>query len=217
MKKHIIISVLVLLMVGQIWAEAKKKQEILFPKREYIKKQSILFFKQVNLGQPLISKVEFFARSNAYLSAYMAFSPIIAKSNYFKKILTPFAENNRDLIEKFAELKKKLAIESYAYDLKNLGCGKVTFFLLILHTLVEDNIANKLSGDMAFRLWNIILRLTQTTYKEKEKSIQNAALLTLSSHLIFFKKSNKWLKKAKKILKKQKAGNKVPPEFSGIF
>jgi hypothetical protein len=217
MRKYTIIFILVLMLLGQMVTEAKKKQEILFPKREYVKKQSLLFFKQVNLNHPFISKVEFFARSNAYLSAYIAFSPFVAKSIYFKKILPPFVQKNKTLIDKFEQLKKKLTIETHTYDMKNFQAGKLTYYLLILHTLVQDNSENKLSGDMAFRLWNILLRLTKVTFKEKENSIENAALLSVASHLNFFKKSKKWLKKAKKILKKQKPGNTVPQEMLSIF
>ena len=179
-----------------------KDDEVLFPRREYVKRQSELFFKQVSLNQPLVEKVAFFANSNAYLSAYMAFSPYLEKQAFFKKLFSEFEMKKKERIKQFKESQKSLTIENYPQFLKKMGCGKTTLALTILYSLVVEYRGNSLSGDTAFRLWNVFLKLTEAAFEEKEKLLDNAALLTMASHLVFFKKVKKWQKQSQKILKK---------------
>ncbi len=197
-----IIIVLFALLICQPGLAAKKEKEVLFPRREFIKKYSRRFFKKVNLTQPLVAKVDFFARSNAYLSAYLAFAPFLDKHPYLKKILPHFEAVNKIEIEQFDHYKKEIGILNFMNYQEKLKAGKLTFYLSVLYTLVNDYHGNELSGDMAFRMWNILLNLTESAYKDKHKTAENAALLTVSSYFIFFKKHKKWLKRAKKILKK---------------
>ncbi|MCP5047518.1 MAG: hypothetical protein GY940_10125 [bacterium] len=200
-KKQVIITLIVLLVFHAV-VIGKKKKEILFPRREYIKKQSRLFFKQMNMNHPLVEKVDFFARSKAYLSAYLAFSPFLVKHPFLKKILPWFEGEHKPLIEKFSQYKRDISIGNYPGYLELLKITKLQLYLLSLHMLVNDYQTNMLSGDSAFKLWNIMLKLSKSTYKDKNKTVENAALLKLSSHFIFFKKYKKWQKKAAKILKK---------------
>jgi hypothetical protein len=203
--RQIITLMLVLLLAAQcLPAAKKKKKEVLFPKREYVKRHSEVFFKSVSLTSPVVAKVEFFAKSQAYLSAYMAFSPYIAKHAYLKKLLPRFEKDNKEAIELFNGYKKQIKIENRAHYIAKLKITRLKLYLLLLYTLDKDYQGNALSGDDCFRYWNILLMLTKKAYKDKSKSTGNAALLTVSSHLVFFKKHKKWQKKAKKILKKTK-------------
>lgn len=181
---------------------AKKKKQILFPKREYVKRHSRLFFKEVSLTLPVISKVDFFARSEAYPSAYLQLSVYLSKHSYSKTLLPQFAKDHAPLIEAFGSLKKEMKPEQFTEMQEKLKIGKVTFYLLVLHTLVNDHTLNRLSGGDAFKLWNVVLYMTQQSYKGKKKTVEDAAILTASARLIFFKKYKKWLKRAAKILKK---------------
>lgn len=205
MKKRkliIFISVLLLGAISGVHAHNQKKT-VLFPEREYIRKHSEVFFKKMNLKFPLISRVNFFVRSSAYRSAYINLSETITKNHFLKEILPRFRENNQSLIDTFNEkYKKDLAIESYGQQLQELNITKVKFHLLVVFTICNDYLNSKLSGTNAFKLWNILLKMTETAYKEKGNTTERAAVLSLSSHFVFFKKAKKWQKKARKILKK---------------
>lgn len=202
MRKAVVLFIMLALAApAGAWASGKKK-EILFPKREYVKRHSRLFFKEVSLTLPIISKVDFFARSEAYPSAYLQLSNYLSKHSFAKTLLPRFAENRASLIESFDTIKKELKLEQFTEMREKLKTGKVTFYLLVLHTLVNDHALNRLSGETAFKLWNVVLHMTQQSYKGKKKTVEDAAILTASARLIFFKKYKKWLKKAGKILKK---------------
>lgn len=206
MRKPIVFLIMVAIMliatVHTGASAARKKKQILFPQREYVKRQSRLFFKEVSLTQPIISKVDFFARSEAYPSAYLQLSVYLSKHRYSRTLLPRFAKDRGPLIGAFANLKKEMKLEQFAETQEKLKIGKVTFYLLILHTLVNDHNLNRLSGEDAFKLWNVVLHMTKQSYKGKNKTVEDAAILTASARLIFFKKYKKWLKKAGKILKK---------------
>jgi len=187
---------------GMLATAAAKKKEILFPQREYIKRHSRLFFKEVSLTLPIISKVDFFARSEAYSSAYLELSIYLSKHSYSKTLLPQFAESHGPLIEAFDTLKKEMTLEQYGETQVKLKTGKTAFYLLVLYTLVSDYNKSRLSGETAFKLWNVVLQMTLQSYRGKKKTVEDAAILTASARLICFKNYKKWLKKAAKILKK---------------
>lgn len=199
-----IAAVLCLVVLSTVFpAAAQKDKMVLFPEREYVKKHSELFFKKVNLGFPPLSRVEFFVKSETYPSAYINLSETITKNRYLEKILPWFGEQNYSLIETFNEkFKETLTIETYPQTLKQLNISNVKFLLLLVHTIYDDYHKSRLSGDNAFKLWNILLNSTETAYKEKDNPVERAAVLRLSSHFVFFKKAEKWKKKAQKLLKK---------------
>ena len=78
--------------VSQIYTYPRKKKEILFPGREYVKKHSEVFFKKVDTKHPVIAKVDFFTRSGAYLSAYLNLTIYVIKNNYLKEMLPLFGK-----------------------------------------------------------------------------------------------------------------------------
>jgi hypothetical protein len=204
MKKYkSIAAVLGLIMLGAAPIGAQKGKMVLFPEREYVRKHSEIFFKKVNLGFPPLSRVEFFVKSETYPSAYINLSEAITKNEYLQKILPRFGEQNYSLIESFnGQFKEALTIETYPQTLKKLNISEVKFHLLLVHTIYNDYHKSRLSGDNAFKLWNILLKLTETVYKEKGNPVERAAILSLSSHFAFFNKAEKWKKKARKLLKK---------------
>jgi hypothetical protein len=204
MKKYkSIAAVLGLVMLSFIPIGAQKDKMVLFPEREYVKRHSEIFFKKVNLGFPPLSRVEFFVKSETYPSAYINLSETISKNEYLQKILPRFAEQNYSLIEIFNnQFKGNLTIETYPQTLKKLNISEVKFHLLIVHTIYNDYHKSRLSGDNAFKLWNILLKSTETAYKAKGNPVEKAAILSLSSHFVFFNKTEKWKKKARKLLKK---------------
>jgi len=245
----VMVLVLALGSCQTLWSR-KEKNDVLFPRREYVRITSEAFFKHVNMSHPLIAKVDFFARSNAYLSAYLELALFLEKHPHINKILPAFAALNKDIsayIERFTELKQDISetnYRGYVLRLKNLngnlngalngdrpikinGDGinggingdrplkngaelkgdelkgdELKFYLTVLYTLVDDYRGNRLSGDFSFRMWNILLSLIETAYSAKEKTVENAAILTAASQFIFFKNHKKWKKRALKILKK---------------
>jgi hypothetical protein len=205
MKKKVILcwSVLVALMF-QIYLQAapRKQKEVLFPDREHVRAISKVFFKKVNLTLPAIEKVEFFTRTETYYSAYIHLTVFILKSRYYKGLLPRFAKNNVALIEKFNKFKHDLRVDNYDVFQEQLRVSNLTFYLLCLHALAKDYTTNKLSGNNAFKLWNLILYFTEKAQKVRKKNAGVAALLTVSSNMIFFKKYKKWEKMAAKILKR---------------
>lgn len=214
-----IAAVLCLVVLGSVFpAAAQKDKMVLFPEREYVKKHSEIFFKKVNLGFPLLSRVEFFVKSETYPSAYINLSETISKIEYLQKILPRFGEQNYSLIESFNDqFKETLTIETYPQTLKKLNISEVKFHLLLVHTIYDDYKKSRLSGDNAFKLWNILLKSTETAYKEKGNPVEKAAILSLSSHFVFFNKAEKWKKKAQKLLKKIPLSSINDPDASLIL
>jgi len=205
-RKAITIALCLFLVGIHAYGAAKKKKTVLFPEREYINKHSVLFFKKVNLSFPPISRVDFYVKSGTYRSAYINLTETVTKNQYLKEILPRFGEDNRSLIETFDEkYKKNLEIETYPQVLQQLKITHVKFHLLLVYTIINDYNTSSLSGKNAFKLWNILLKTTEKAYKEKGKTADRAAILSLSSHFVFFKKAKKWEKKARKIMKK------IPP------
>ena len=200
MKKRLVIIILILLQV-QIYTYSRKKSQVLFPEREYVKKHSQLFFKKVDTKHPVISKVDFFTRSRAYPSAYLYLTIYVTKNNYVKEMIPLFEKDNRLYIEKFNQHIQKLKIENYPGIREELKVNQLKFYLSVLYTLFSEYQNNKLSGNNAFKLWNILLAIIESAYKNRNKTVENAAILEFSSHFIFFKKHKKWQKKAGKILK----------------
>jgi hypothetical protein len=181
-----------------IFAYSRKKSEVLFPEREYVKKHSLVFFKKVNIEHPAIPRVAFFTRSDAYLSAYLYLTTYITKNAFFKEMLPSFQQENLQYIEAFNRNKQKLKIENYLDIQKELKMNNLKFYLSILYTLFTDHQKNKLSGNDAFKLWNILLAITESAYKGKPKTGENAEVLKISAHFVFFKKYKKWQKKGVK-------------------
>lgn len=221
-KKPAIQSIIVLLVVigltlPVLAGAQKKKKEILFPKREYVRRHSEIFFKAVSMNSPVVEKVVFFAKSEAYLSAYMAFSPYLIKHPWFRKLIPVFEAQNKELIQQFREHSKKINIENYGTYPGKLNADNLKIYLLVMHAIIRDYHENTLSGDAAFRYWNILFHLTQKAYKDKSKTPVNAAILTASSHLVFFKKHKKWQKKAGKILKKARKTKPLPQDIEQIL
>jgi hypothetical protein len=216
----LIIIILISLLV-QLYGLSRKKSEVLFPGREYVKKQSEVFFKKVDTKHPSITKVDFFTRSEAYLSAYLNLTIYVIKNNYLKEKLLLFEKENLPYIEKFNQYKQKLKIENYLGVRDELKVTHLKFYLLVLYTLFNDYQNNKLSGNNAFILWNILLAITESTYKSRNKTAENAAILEISSHFVFFKKHKKWQKKAKKMLRKidlkSAADKDVQAVFTGVM
>lgn len=195
------------------WPGDKKK--VLFPEREHMKKHSEIFFKEVNLTFPPISKVAFFVRTGTYNSAYINLTYFISKADFIKPIYPNFLEKNRELVETFNQTHKaKLTVRNYLEIQKKLNLEKapVKFYLLLLTTLLEDYQGNRLSGKNAFKTWYILLKLTESAYKQKEKTIERAAILKLSSRMVFFRRAEKWKKKSAKILKKLPPGTTKTPD-----
>jgi hypothetical protein len=220
MKKRKWIVCAVVLFIGLVTAHGQRfdKKGVLFPKREYIKKHSIKFFKNVNLTFPLISRVDFFVRSKAYRSAYINLSEVISKNRYLGEIMPRFEENNRELIDMFNEkYKKELRLEIYPLWLGEKKVSKIKFHLLLIYSIYNDYLNSKLSGDNAFKLWNFFLKMTEAAYKDKEKTAERAAILSLSSHFVFFKKAKKWQKKAGKILRKLSASSFDDPDIALVL
>lgn len=202
--KKVLTGVTVLVIVlSQMVLGAPRKKEILFPKREYVNRVSKVFFKKVNIEQPLISKSIFFARSQAYRSAYIHLTHFIIKNNYYMGLLPRIKQAVEKHTESFDELKDTISIEHCLTFHEKMKITRLTFYFLVLHTLVDDYNNNRLSGTRAFRSWNILLNLTLDAYK-KRKTLEDAAILEISSHFIFFKKYKKWQKRSKKIIKKHK-------------
>ncbi|MCP4213593.1 MAG: hypothetical protein GY765_03005 [bacterium] len=176
---------------------------MLFPEREHMKQYSAIFFKNVNLATHDMTKIEFFVRSQAYPSAYIYLSRNLSKDIYFKALLETFQSKNPALLKTFNETyKEKARIDDFRDLRSKLKTNKPAFYLLMIYTIREEYVQNKLSGQKAFRYWNVLFSLTERTYKEKAKSLENAALLKLASHFTFFKKHQKWLKKSRRIRKK---------------
>lgn len=213
----IIMPLVILLVLPCLAGSKKKKHEVLFPKREYVKRQSEIFFKAVSMNSPVIEKVVFFAKSEAYLSAYMAFSPYIHKHPWFNKLLIAFEAGNKELIEQFKEHSKHITIENYGTYPAKLTIDNWKLYLLVVQAIVRDYHQNILSGDAAFRYWNVLYHITENAFKDKSKTPVNAAILTASSHLVFFKKHKKWQKKAKKILKKITKAGSLPKDIDAIL
>ena len=197
-----LILLLVMTAVLPMAANPDKRSEELFPEREYIKRQSEAFFKKVDTQHPVISRVEFFTSSEAYLTAYMNLTVYISKNNYLEEILPLFAEDNYALLETFSETLEKLKIGNYKVIQNELNMGSLKFYLAVLYALDNEYQRNRLSGGRAFTLWNILLAITENAYRQKENPAQNGAILEVSSHLVFFKQHKKWRKKAKKLAKK---------------
>lgn len=215
MKKQNRITVVAVLLVCvfTIGVHGFDKKDVLFPKREYIKKHSEVFFKNINLNFPPIARVDFFVRSNAYRSAYINLSESISKNQYLGEIMPRFEENNRGLIDMFNEkYKEKFRVDVYPRWLEEEKVSKLKFQLLVIYSIYNDYHNSALSGDNAFRLWNIFLKMTEAVYKDKEKTAEKAALLRFSSHFVFFKKAEKWKKKADKILRKLPAASLNDPD-----
>jgi hypothetical protein len=199
----IILSVIVSVSVFHVLhALPAVKSAGLFPRKDYVDKHSKVFFKKVNLTQPLIAKVEFFVRTETYLSAYIDLAVFIVKNDYFSALVPVIEKEFPSFIEQFASYKKELQVENYTEYMKKQGMSKFGFYLSAIYTLSVDYNNNMLSGDDAFRLWNILSDIIDTTYKEDGKTLEDAAVLKVASHFIFFKNYNKWEKKAAKILKK---------------
>ena len=197
-----LVIMILLAAASQTYTCPREEKEALFPGREYVKKQSEVFFKKVDTKHPSITKVDFFTRSEAYLSAYLNLTIYVTKNSYLKEILPLFEKENRLYIEKFNKYKEKVKLENYFYTGKELKVTSLKFYLLVLYTLFNDYQNNELSGNNAFNLWNILLAITESTYKNRNKTAENAAILEISSHFVFFKKHKKWQKKARKMLKK---------------
>lgn len=220
MRKNWKIAV-VLILVVHCWNSfvyGSEKEEVLFPDREYVKKVSELFFKKIDLTLPEVAKVDFFARSQAYPSAYLALSPIVAKNPYFKALLEQFVTTNPSGIEAFKEYKGSIILDNYAQYFDKLNVSPFTFYLLIIHTLITDFQDNRLSGEVSFRLWNVALALTESAYTGKDKKVaENAALLRVASRLTFFKAAKKWQKKALNGLKKIKPETITDKDIRFVF
>jgi len=207
-------SIIIPIMIGVVFvfslflSAGKEDKEVLFPKREYLKKMSQVFFKKVDLSLPLVEKVDFFARSEAYPSAYLALSPYLVKHAYVSALFSSFEVENYALLDVFKSYREEITMDNYPVYFSKLTVGKYKFYLLILYTLTRDFQENRLSGEIAFQFWNVLLRLTESALKEKENHADNAALLAVSARLIFFKDCKKWQKKAQKLLHshKQKTG-----------
>ncbi len=218
----------VLLASGLSLLEGKKKKkgDILFPEREYIRTLSAPFFEKVNLTFPTLTKVDFFVKSQTYRSAFMHLSGAAVKIDYFSKILPAFQAGHPELIPVFErEHLHKLKLEEYPYMMEQLKVDPLTFQLLILNTLFSHYKGNRLSGPNAFKLWVVFLDLTEKAFADKSKInkaegrkgiekhlsrvVANAAMLRVASHFVFFKRVPRWRKKSRKILKKasQKYGS----------
>jgi hypothetical protein len=191
-------------MTLSILAAPKKKKEILFPQREYVKEQSRDFFKNVDLEHPSLAKVEFFTRSETYLSAYLNLTVFLVKNKPLQEILIAFEKNHHLAVDAFNKSLQKLEIENYPQIQKELQMPDLTFYHSLICALSRDYQNNRLSGNEAFRLWNILLQITENIFKKGKKTAEHAAILEMSSHFSFFKKHKKWQKKAAKILKKIK-------------
>jgi hypothetical protein len=154
----------------QIYGLSRKKSEVLFPGREYVKKHSEVFFKKVDTKHPVIAKVDFFTGSEAYPSAYLYLTIYVIKNNYLKEMLPLFGKENPLYIEQFNQYKQRLKLENYLNARKELNVTHLKFYLLVLYTLFNDYQNNKLSGNNAFNLWNIMLAITENTYKNRNKT-----------------------------------------------
>ncbi len=209
-RKIILVTALMLLSLSlaSLAYGQKLKKMILFPDREYIKKHSDLFFKKVNLSFPPISRVEFFVRTATYPSAYIYLTRHITAMPVFKEITGPFTEKNRETMDRFAETtKKNIRLEGYQALTKELKVSKAQLYLLAMSVLFEEYPGNRLSGNRAFKMWNIMQLLTEDVYKNKKVPPRDRlVILALSSRLVFFKKALKWEKKSKKLLKKLPPG-----------
>jgi len=195
-----IFIMIVVLSAGYTYSEIQKKT--LFPQREYVKKQSEKFFKKVDLKHPLIPKVNFFASSEAYPSAYLNLTVYLLKNNYLKDLLKVLADEGIIPYTKFNDIGMDLKIENHSDYQRKMGVNDLRFYLTVMFILHRDYQQNQLSGDRAFKLWNILSAIIEDSYKHGKKNVENGAILEISSHLVFFKKHKKWQRKAKKILKK---------------
>lgn len=195
----LLVSMVCLLFSGIFSAERK---ETLFPEQDYVTHYSKSFFKKVNLSQPLISNAEFFVRTETYLSAYIYLAIFVVKNDYYGKLIPQIEANHESLIKQLGELKKEIRIENYPSYIVKLNTGKLSFFLSLIALMVRDYNNNALSGEDAFRVWNILFDMITQVYKGKTKDPEDAALLEAATHFIFFKDYVKWDKKASKIMKK---------------
>ncbi|MGE5343949.1 MAG: hypothetical protein ACM3SY_20955 [Candidatus Omnitrophota bacterium] len=180
-----------------LWAERPTKG--LFPRKDYVAECSKSFFKKVNANLPLISKVEFFIRTETYYSAYLELALFVSKNEYMNQWIPEVEKEFPSLVEAFAIQKKEFQIENYKDFQTKLGVDDLTYYVLTLHALSEDFRNNLLSGDEAFRLWHMVLAMTERAYKAGGLSEENGAILKVSSHLVFFKDYQKWGKRANRV------------------
>jgi len=204
MRKHFLICFITVCLLFPVLSQGKvKPTKGLFPRQDYISQVSKAFFKKVSLTQPLISKVAFFIRTETYLSAYIELAVFVSKNEYFTNLFPSIEKDFPTLINELRNTKKEIEPTNYTDFQTRIQATDAGLFKVSLYVLANDYQGNYLSGEDAFRLWNIILSLIEKAYKDKKGDrIENAEILNISSHLIFFKDYKKWEKQSAKLIKK---------------
>ncbi len=190
---------------------AKEENYILFPKREVINKQSEFFFDNVLIGLPQLKTIPFFVKSKNYFSAYIKLSRVLSKTPFFINVITSFEGTNIELIENFNSLKQVVKKDNYIDLKKNIKYNDFNLYFLLLHKLFNDYKENKLSGNIAYNYWNIILDISNKTLTKPQNKWADYAILHVSSKIFFFKNKGKYKNKSKKIKKNIK--EKYTDEF----
>ena len=182
------------------------KNMILFPERQKIKKDSIYFFKNVDLKNPNLSRVKFFVESESYFSAYIYLTKYVKDCDYFTQLLNQILDDLKDY-----EIDKGFLDDFKIENTIDLLDKKQVNNLIIVSKLLGELIHryndNSLSGKDAYELWNIIFKVYEYSYKHRKNNLYNNACIKLVSSLNIFKKSYKYKRKAYKYYKKNK--NKI--------
>ncbi len=171
---------------------------ILFPKREKINRQSSLFFKQIILGLPQLKAISFSVKYKNYFSAYINLSRILTKTQFFIDCFAEFEDDYTQNIETFNKIADKVNFDNYSKMKEEIAFDDFEIFTIILYRLYDNYKNNKLSGNMSYRFWNIILKISKATLKKKNLEWKDYAVLKLSSKLFFFKDKINYNKKSVK-------------------